>query len=41
MEVADTDRLDVEQRTSEEATAPNPVEEADDDADRPTDPESG
>jgi hypothetical protein len=40
LEVADTDRLDVEQRTSEEATAPSPVEEADDEADRPTNPES-
>lgn len=41
LEVADTDRLDVEQRTSEETTAPNPVEEADDDDDGLRDPESG
>jgi hypothetical protein len=41
LEVADTDRLDVEQRTSEEATAPNPIEEANDDAGRLKDPENG
>ena len=41
LEVADTNRLDVEQRTSEETTAPNPVEEADDAAGRLRDPESG
>lgn len=41
LEVADTDRLDVEQRTSEETTAPNPVEEADDDAAGLRGPESG
>ena len=41
LEVADTDRLDVEQRTSEEATAPNSVDEADDAADRLRDPETG
>ena len=41
LEVADTDRLDVEERTSEEATAPSPAEEADVDAARLTDPENG
>jgi len=41
LEVADTDRLDVEQRTSEEATAPNPVDEANDDASQLRNPENG
>ena len=41
LEVADTDRLDVEQRTSEEASAPDPVDEVTEDADKLKDPETG
>jgi hypothetical protein len=41
LEVADAERLDVEQRTSEEAAAPTPADEADDDTSRLRDPENG
>ena len=45
LEVADTDRLDVEQRTSEEVASPSPAEEAaheaSDQKGRVRDPETG
>ena len=38
LEVADPDRLDVEQRTSAETASPSPVEEAAYEAEKQTDP---